>query len=128
MSAFGSASSPSQGSGSPDGRPKVSPKYPSSMLATCLTSPSRLVPVGVSGRRTSYSESPSSLHSRASRPASRYPRSSAFGSGPVILAVCHPTPSACLDQFLVRQGRAVLLVTGLASRPDASGGPLTEQV
>jgi hypothetical protein len=44
-----------------------SPKYPSSTLARCLTNPSRLVPVGVSGRRMSYSESPSSFHSRASR-------------------------------------------------------------
>ena len=67
MSAFGSASSAYQGSGSSDGRPKMSPKYPNSTLATCLTRPSRLVPVGVSGRRTSYSESPSSFHSSASR-------------------------------------------------------------
>jgi hypothetical protein len=35
--------------------------------AQCLTSPSRLVPVGVSGRRMSYSASPSSFQSTASR-------------------------------------------------------------
>ena len=35
--------------------------------ATCLTSPSRFVPVGTIGRRMSYSESPSSFHSSASR-------------------------------------------------------------
>ncbi len=67
MSALGSASSSHHGSGSSDGRPKVSPKYPSSTLARCLTRPRRLVPVGVMGRRTSYSESPSSFHSIASR-------------------------------------------------------------
>lgn len=46
---------------------------PSSTLATCLINPNRLVPVGVRGRRMSYSESPSSFHSRASRAACRYP-------------------------------------------------------
>jgi hypothetical protein len=69
MSALGSAPSSSQGNGTPDGRPNTSPKYPSSMLATCLTTPSRLVPVGTMGRRMSYSDSPSSFHSKASRPS-----------------------------------------------------------
>ncbi len=71
MSALGSASSSSHGSGSPNGRPKQSPKYPSSTLATCLISPSRLVPVGTIGRRMLYSESPSSFHSKASRASCR---------------------------------------------------------
>jgi hypothetical protein len=53
MSEFGSSCD--QGSGSGNGRPKVSPKYPASTAATCLTSPSRFVPVGVIGRRMSYS-------------------------------------------------------------------------
>src|SRR5690606_29949019 len=34
--------------------------------------PSRFVPVGTRGRRASYSETPSSLESRASRPCWRY--------------------------------------------------------
>jgi hypothetical protein len=42
----------------------VSPKYPASTPPKCLTSPSRLVPVGVNGRRMSYSESPSSSRAR----------------------------------------------------------------
>src|SRR4029434_1093305 len=71
MSALGSPPSSSHGSGSGNGRPNVSPKYPASTLATCLTSPSRLVPVGTIGRRASYSESPSSFHTSASRAACR---------------------------------------------------------
>jgi len=71
MSALGSASCSSHGSRSPKGRPKQSPKYPSSTLATCLISPSRLVPVGTIGRRMLYSESPSSFHSKASRASCR---------------------------------------------------------
>jgi hypothetical protein len=54
----------------PDAETKIA-LYASSTLATCLTSPSRLVPVGVSGRRMSYSESLSSFHSRASRATCR---------------------------------------------------------
>ena len=72
MSAFGSASSSSQGSASSLGRPNVSPNYPSSTLATCLTNPSRFVPLGTIGRRMSYSERPSSFHISASRAACRY--------------------------------------------------------
>src|SRR5580692_11351267 len=64
---MGSVSSASHGSGTPCGRPNTGPKYSSSMLAECLTSPRRLVPVGVSGRRMSYSPSPSSFHSSVSR-------------------------------------------------------------
>jgi hypothetical protein len=60
-SASAGASSANQGRVGPLSRPKTSPKYPSSTLATCLTRPSRLVPVGVSGRRASYSLSPSSF-------------------------------------------------------------------
>src|SRR5688572_28406172 len=37
------------------------------MPATCLTRPRRLVPVGVMGRRRSYSPSPTIFHSRPSR-------------------------------------------------------------
>lgn len=68
-SAFGSSSVYSNSSG--DGRPKVLPKYPCSMPVRCFTRPSRLVPVGVIGRLTSYSDSPSSLVSIASRPSCR---------------------------------------------------------
>src|SRR4051794_9288690 len=87
MSDSGSASSvyhQGGGSSSKNGRPNVSPKYPSSTLATCLTSPNRFVPVGVSGRRMSYSESPSSFHNRASRASCRYRRRSAFGFGSIM--------------------------------------------
>jgi len=59
------------GLGRSAGRPKQSPKYPNSTEARCLTRPSRLVPVAVSGRRTSYSESPSSFHSTAWRAVRR---------------------------------------------------------
>ena len=53
MSAFGSASSSSSHQKvSPSGRSKAHAKQPTSTLARCLTSPSRLVPVGVSGRRS----------------------------------------------------------------------------
>src|SRR5215207_1722196 len=82
MSALGSASSSSHGSDSGNGRSNVAPRYPASTLATCLTSPSRLVPVGTSGRRTSYSDSPSSFHTSASRPRCRYRLRSAFRSCP----------------------------------------------
>jgi DNA-binding MarR family transcriptional regulator/GNAT superfamily N-acetyltransferase len=71
MSALGSAPSSSHGSRSPKGRPKVSPRYPNSTLARCLTRPSRLVPVGTIGRRTSYSDSPSSFQTMASRATCR---------------------------------------------------------
>ena len=49
MSSFSGASTANQGNGSPNGRPKVWPKYPASQLARCLTMPSRLVPVGTEG-------------------------------------------------------------------------------
>src|SRR5687767_7995911 len=81
MSAFGSASSANHGSGRGKGRPNVSPKYPASTLATCLTSPSRFVPAGPSGRRKAYAESPSSFQRRASRPCCRYRCRSAFAPG-----------------------------------------------
>src|ERR1700722_3629381 len=48
-------------------RPKLSPKYRASTIDRCLTRPRRFVPVGVSGRRMSYSQSPSSFESIASR-------------------------------------------------------------
>ena len=38
------------------------------MAAACFTRPSKLVAVGVNGRRMSYSPSPSSFHSSDSRP------------------------------------------------------------
>src|SRR5699024_3232906 len=62
----------SQAGGSGNGRSNTSPKYSASPAATCLTRPSRLVPVGVSGRRRSYSPRPSSFQSRASCSSSRY--------------------------------------------------------
>jgi hypothetical protein len=46
-----------QGRSSANGRSKVLPKYQASTMDKCLTNPSRLVHVGVSGRRTSYEES-----------------------------------------------------------------------
>ena len=55
------------GSGSGYGRPTISPRYRASDSVRCFTRPSRLVPVLVSGRRTSYSDSPSSLTSSDSR-------------------------------------------------------------
>ena len=70
MSEFGSDSS--NGGSSGDGRPNVAPKYPDSTPARCLTTPSRVEPVGTSGRRTSYSDNPSSFHSTASREIRRY--------------------------------------------------------
>ena len=66
---FGALVQPWQRSG--NGRLNVSPKYRASTLATCLTSPSRLVPVGTNGWRASYSDSPSSFHTSASRAAWR---------------------------------------------------------
>src|SRR5579875_974845 len=86
MSPFEKASSSGQGSGSGNGRPNASPKYPRSTPARCLTIPSRLVPVGVIGRRTSYSLSPSSFHSIASRASWRYRRRTALGSLSVMTA------------------------------------------
>src|ERR1700683_868360 len=74
----------SQASWSGQGRPKTSPKYPISPQATCLSRPSRLVPVGTRGRRMSYSDRPSSFHSRASRPRCRYWRRSALQSASVM--------------------------------------------
>src|ERR1700679_2063711 len=74
MLALSAASSSTQrGTGSGNGRPKISPKYQASEVVRCLTRPRRLVPVGVSGRRTSYSDSPSSFHSSASRIQRRSP-------------------------------------------------------
>ena len=50
------------------------------MLARCLTSPSRLVPVGVIGRRASYSLRPSTFQTIASRADCRYSMSVSLGS------------------------------------------------
>lgn len=52
-----------RGNDSGKGRPKTKPKYLASQIAKCLIRPRRLVPVIVSGRRASYSESPSTLSS-----------------------------------------------------------------
>jgi hypothetical protein len=60
-------SSSHRGTGSGNGRSKTSPKYLASEIDRCLIRPRRLVPVKVSGRRMSYSESPSSFESSASR-------------------------------------------------------------
>jgi hypothetical protein len=67
MSELASASSSVHGSGSGNGRSNTNPKYPDSVPAVCFTRPSRLVPVGTSGRRMSYSDSPSSFQTSASR-------------------------------------------------------------
>jgi hypothetical protein len=48
-------------------RPKVQPRYPICTPARCFTTPRMFVPVGVIGRRRSYSETPSSFQSTASR-------------------------------------------------------------
>src|ERR1039458_6385098 len=49
----------------------MSPKYRASVLDKCLTSPRRFVPVDVRGRRTSYSDRPSSFQSMTSRTSRR---------------------------------------------------------
>ena len=69
MSTLSSSDCPAaaQGSCTSAGRSNVSPKYSSSTTAACLTSPSRLVPVGVRGRRASRSLRPSSFCRRAAR-------------------------------------------------------------
>src|SRR4051794_25061804 len=59
------------------------------MLPTCRTSPRRLVPVGTSGLRLSYSDSPSSFQSITSRAVCRYSCRSAFASEVGTAAVCH---------------------------------------
>jgi hypothetical protein len=53
MSTFGSESSANHGGRSSNGRPYVSPKYPSSTNARCLTNPSRflVLRVGLSRSR-----------------------------------------------------------------------------
>src|SRR3954463_1078417 len=53
-------------------RPTHEPRYPSSIPTRCLTRPSRLVPDGTSGRRTSYSERPSSALTTSSRDRRRW--------------------------------------------------------
>src|SRR4051794_31147514 len=64
------------------------------MLPTCRTRPRRLVPVGTSGLRLSYSDSPSSFQSITSRAVCRYSCRSAFASEVGTAAVCHR--SECL--------------------------------
>ena len=66
MSICSSAPSSHQGRSSANGRSKVLPKYQASTMDRCFTNPSRLVPVGVTGRRTSYSDNPSSFQTIAS--------------------------------------------------------------
>jgi hypothetical protein len=68
MSAFASPSSSIQGGGFSSGRSKAWPKYPASTPARCFTRPRRFVPVLTIGRRTSYSDRPSSFQTMASRP------------------------------------------------------------
>src|SRR5215472_2435414 len=62
------------------GRLNDSPRYPYSSPAKCFTKPSRLVPVGVIGRRRSYSFRPSSLDNKAAPPAWSLPCNSCFRS------------------------------------------------
>ena len=64
------------------------------MLARCLTSPSRLVPVGVIGRRASYSLRPSTFQTIPSRADWRYSISVCLGS---VIASSSPRRTyACL--------------------------------
>src|SRR5579862_9038339 len=63
------------------GYPKHSPRYRYSSPARCFTRPSRFVPVGVSGRRRSYSLRSSSLDSTTARLAWSLRCSSALRSG-----------------------------------------------
>ena len=67
MSALSSSSPTVSQVGSGHGRSNVVEKYSASTQDRCLTSPSRLVPVPVIGRRASYSDSPSSFQTMASR-------------------------------------------------------------
>src|SRR4051812_41326487 len=70
------------------------------MLPTWRTSPRRLVPVGTSGLRLSYSASPSSFQSITSRAVRRYSCRSAFASEVGTAAVCHRSECfarACLS-------------------------------
>src|SRR5699024_1214978 len=61
-------------------------------VALCLSSPNRLVPVGVSGRRASYSESPASFQRRFSRADDKYRCNTALCSLFVILRrIARPT-------------------------------------
>src|SRR6266568_9121423 len=62
------------------GRPNDSPRYPYSSPAKCFTRPSRLVPVGVIGRRRSYSLRLSSLDNSTARLAWSLRCSSSFRS------------------------------------------------
>src|SRR5580698_3907538 len=101
------ASSSHRGSGSGNGRPKTSPKYLASQVAECLTKPRRLVPVAVMGRRMSYSESPSSFQTSASRiqrrSSWRYPfaNSSIMRHEPAM----RPFAGSTLDRAYHRRGR-----------------------
>ena len=62
------------------GRPRDSPRYAYSSPARCFTRPSRFVPVGVIGRRRSYSPRSSSLDSNTALPAWSLRCSSSFRS------------------------------------------------
>jgi len=63
-SRFSKPGSSKLGIGSGYGRSMIVPTYRASDAARCFTRPSRLVPDALSGRRTSYSDSPSSLATR----------------------------------------------------------------
>ncbi len=68
MSSFGSAAGKQLFKSSSKERLNTTPKYPASSPARCLTSPRRFVPVGVKGRRRSYSDRRASFQVIASRP------------------------------------------------------------
>src|SRR5438874_431663 len=76
------------------GRPNDAPRYPYSSPARCFTRPSRFVPVGVIGRRRSYSLRSSSLDSSAARLACSLRSSSSFRSDTALLSplVAEPVP------------------------------------
>ena len=79
-----------RGRGSGNGRSNTSPKYRASQVALCLTSPSRFVPVTVNGRRTSYSDSPSSFQTRASRTHRKWSWRWAFATSSITAASLPP--------------------------------------
>src|SRR5258708_20411652 len=72
------------------GRLNDSPRYPYSSPAKCFTRPSRFVPVGVIGRRRSYSLRLSTLDNSAARLAWSLRCSSSFTSDRVLPSPLYP--------------------------------------
>src|SRR5215207_1092720 len=102
-----------RGRGSGNGRLKTSPKYLDSQIDRCLTRPSRLVPVEVSGRRRSYSPSPSSFQTITSRSSRSSWCRYSLAASPITAPACHASPRSgansqwwcgCLDQLAAFSG------------------------